>query len=695
MTMRRFFLLFSLLTLPLTALAQRQTVNFNRNWTYTPGWEVNPRAGQPVDLPHTWNQDALSGKPDYYRGLGNYIKTLEVPRSWNGKKVHIRFGGANSVCDLYVNGKHVGQHRGGYTAFGWDITSHLNIGGRNTIWVRVTNTLDVNVMPLVGDFNVYGGLYRDVELILTPEAHLSMEDFGSKGLYVTTTKVSAQKADVNTLAVIRGARGAMVETKFILRDGEGNTLDSLTRRIKLDDRGISEIGTSFSIDDPHLWNGTADPYLYSVEARVETPGGYDDLRQDFGIRTVRVDENNRFYLNDKPLRIQGVVRIEDWDGIGNASYRENHRQDIQWIKEMGANAVRLAYFPNDPYFLDLCDRAGILVWSEIPFVGPGSYRDTGYTDSDAFRANARQQLREMIHQQYNHPSVVWWGLFDQLTQRGDDPLALVKELNKIAKEDGGERLTVAASNQDGDLNFATDLIGFNQLMGWASGQPEDADGWTRDLRRGFPKLKSGVSAYGAGASIYQHTDSIGKPDVDGPWHPEQWQTYVHEKYWGTITSGDHFWGSFAWTMFDFGAAHRTDGYRPGINDCGLVTFDRRTAKDAFYFYKANWNKNDPFVYIAERRWDVRGNQKQNLKVFSNQPGVELFVNGVSLGTKTNDGMGRFTWDGTQLKPGENVIEALDQLSGKRDRITVTIRHEEKLSEPRLPGGGRTGTRRSL
>lgn len=678
------------LTVCLLAIAaargQRLSVSLDRGWSYTPGWETDLSApGQPVNLPHTWNADALGGKPDYYRGLGGYLKAVEIPGKWQGRRLFLRFGGANSVCDLYVNGKHVGRHAGGYSAFAWEITRYVNFGGRNIFWVRVNNAPDLDLPPIAGDFNMYGGLYRGVELIATPATHIALDDHGSCGLYVTPTQVSAEAADINVLAGVRGSGGEIAVVAFILRDGEGNTLDSLTRRVKLDEGGRSEVGASFPLPQPRLWCPD-DPYLYDMEARVSGSGGCDTVRQSFGVRWFSVDDSNRFLLNGKPLRIQGVCRIEDWDGIGNALRPQNHRRDVELMKEMGVNAVRCAYFPNDPCFLDLCDRAGILVWSEIPLVGAGHYRGKGFNDSETFWENARRQMREMICQQYNHPSVVWWGVFDQLTQRGDDPLALVRELDKIAREEGGGRLTTAASNQDGDLNFVTDLIGFNQFMGWTSGQPEDFAGWAADLRAGFPELRSGVSEYGAGGSIYQWADSLVRPDFAGAWHPEQWQTRFHEVYWAAIAAKPRFWGTFVWTMFDYGAAHRTDGARPGVADYGLVTFDRSVRKDAFYFYKANWNTAEAFVHIADKRREVWNGPRGTLRVFSNQKDVELFVNGVSQGLRTNDGLGRFVWEKAPLRQGENTVEAVDPMTGARDRATILVREQVSLPEPSLPGG---------
>ncbi len=677
------------------AAAQRLSIALDREWTYTPGWETSLAApGQPVALPHTWNSDALGAKPDYYRGLGGYFRALEIPEAWRGKRLFVRFGGANATCDLYVNGKHAGQHVGGYTAFAFDVTRLLRFGGRNSLVVRVNNAPDLNRPPLVGDFNIYGGLYRTVELIATPAAHIALDDYGSRGLYVTPTRVSAERAEVNALAVVRGTAGEMVETTFVLHDAEGNRIDSIARRVKLDPTGRSEVAAAFTIDAPRLW-GPENPYLYSMDARVRgaAAGGEDLVRESFGVRWFEVDAQNRFLLNGQPLQIRGVCRVEDWDGIGNALRRQNHRRDIELIREMGANAVRCAYFPNDPYFLELCDRAGILVWSDLPLVGAGSYRDKGFNDSEAFRGNIRQQLLEMIHQQYNHPSVVWWGLFDQLNQRGDDPVPLIRELNALADEEGGGRLTVAASNQDEDLNFVTDLIGFNKFDGWTAGQPQDIAVWHSALFKGYPTLRSGISEYGAGGSIYQWSDSLHRPEAAGAWHPEQWQTWFHECYWSEISKArPNYWGTFVWTMFDYGAAHRTDGARPGVADFGLVTFDRRVCKDAFYFYKANWNRTEPFVHLVDARHEVRSSTKQTLRVFSNQSDVELFVNGRSLGLRSNDGLGRFVWKDAVLKTGENTVEAVDPLTGQRDRAVITIRGDRLSLPASSVGGSGSGSR---
>lgn len=660
----------------LVARAQREVYDMNRGWNFNYGWDMAVTAGSVVELPHTWNHDALSGRADYYRGMGNYTKIIEPPKSWRGKRVYIRFGGVGSVCDLYVGGRHVGQHRGGYTAFSYDITPFLTLGERNTIWVRVTNAQNMDVAPISGDMNIYGGIYRDVELIVVPLTHFSVGGSDATALHITPMSVTDMSAQVNALATIKGSAKDMVEVKFTLLDGEGRHVDSLSRRVQIEAKGTNSLAATFDINNPRLWS-PLDPHMYKIRVQLAgSDGAVDVLEQPLGLRYFAVDQDNRFMINGKSIRIQGVSRVEDFAALGKALRRENHCRDIELMREMGVNALRMAYYPHDQYFFDLCDAAGIMVWCDVPMVA--SPRQKGYSDSDAFRANVLQQSREMVGQLYNHPSIIFWGLFSDLTQRGDNPLSFVKQLQDTIRDIDEDRLTVAASNQDGDLNFVTDLIGFDQFMGWSSGMPSDIDGWGKQLRSDWPKLKGGLSQYGAGANIYQHQDSLQKPQVDGPWHPEAWQTHLHEEYWSVISGKSYFWGTFVWSMFDFGVAHYNAGSQPGVADFGLVTFDRAVPKDAFYFYKANWNHRDPFVYITQRRWVERSSPVQTIQVFSNQSDVELFVNGASLGSKTNDGLGRFVWKGVQLKAGENFIEVLDNLSGARDKSKIVVQNRPTM-----------------
>lgn len=684
--MKRFFLSLLILVSSLSALAQREVYNINRNWEFVPGWEVQKDKSTTINIPHTWNFDALSGKWDYYRGLGNYVKMVDIPASWKGCRIYLRCNGANQTTDIYINSKHIGQHKGGYTAFAYDITSNVALGSKNSIWLRVTNALDLDIMPLLGDFNFYGGVYRDIELIVTPNVHIAADHFACSGVKIRTTEVSDHSAQLSVTAKVSSATPSDAKVKFMLFNQADSLMQQQVKNIRLSEQGSVDVESEFNVTAPHLWNSVEDPYLYRVAVTVEGVEPkirskkvvLDSVSENVGFRYFSVDKNNQFFLNGKPYRIKGVGRHQDWAMQGNALFKQNHQRDIDWMLEMGVNAVRLAHYPQDPYFIDLCDKAGIMVWSEIPFVGPGGYRDKGFNDSQAFMDNGEQQLLEMVNQLGNHPSIIWWGLFNELNQRGDDPINYVNQLNTIVKEEDPTRITVAASNQDGRINFVTDLIGFNQYFGWYGGEPGDIKTWALRLRKEWGNLKSGLSEYGAGASIYQHSDTLTKPVPTSYWHPEQWQTYYHETYWKLIKEGNYFWGTFVWAMFDFGAAHRTEGLRPGINDKGLVTFDRSVGKDAFYFYKANWNTKDNFVYIAERRWQDRPQTVQTIKVFSNCPNVELFVDGVSHGVMTNDGYGTFIWKNIPMSVGVHKVEAYSNVALVPDRCDISIKPNKSL-----------------
>lgn len=675
--MKKLLLTVVLATIACAGYSQRLVRNLNRAWEFTPGWEVRAGVSEPINVPHTWNLDALAAAPSYHRGLMNYFRRVDVPREWAGKRVYLRFKGANQTADLYINSKHVGQHKGGYTAFCFDVTPLLNFGASNSIWVRLTNAQDMDVMPLVGDFNMYGGIYRDVELFVMPAMHISPTDYASWGVYVTPTFVSQEKASLTVRAMINGTSGTTGDVRFFVRDASGAALDSVVSRVKIGASGSETVMAMFNISKPRLWHSTVDPNLYKADVVVYSMDKAKRVEKDsvgvsFGLRTVEIDANNQFLLNGKPFRIQGVTRHEDVALLGNAMYAQDHERDVQMMMDMGVNAVRLTNYPQSDYFLDLCDRAGIMVWSELPFTGPGLNRDKGYNDSEAFRENGEQQLVEMIRQQYNHPSIIVWGLFNELTQRGDDPLNYLRSLVETAKNEDPYRLTAAASNQDGAINFATDLIGFNKTDGWIAGLPTDIGTWGASVRKDFPKLKVGLSDYGAGASIYQHQDSLLKPVAASYWHPEQWQSYLHEQYWRVISTKNYFWGTFVGAMFDFGSASRREGTRAGINDHGLVTFDRTVKKDAYYFYKANWNKSERFVYLASRRFVERSNPVQTFTVYSPCEMVQLIINGEPLAQIASDGQGSFVWRGCKLRRGENLIEARS-IDGLTDSYTVEVK----------------------
>ena len=645
----------------MSMFAQRQDILLNNDWNFRFSHQVQKGTEVRVDLPHTWNaQDALSGKIDYKRGIGNYEKNLFIRSEWKGKRLFIRFEGVNNIAEVFINRRHIGEHRGGYGAFIFEITGKVEYGKENSILVRVNNGEQLDIMPLVGDFNFYGGIYRDVHLLITDETCISPLDYASPGVRLIQDSVSHRYAKVRAIVDLsNGSSGNQeVELNVRLLDGQ-RVVKEGTKNVNLSGNEVMQQELTFEIDQPHLWNGRQDPFLYQAEVTLFRNGQMvDRVTQPLGLRFYRIDPDKGFFLNGKHLPLQGVCRHQDRSEVGNALRPQHHEEDVALMLEMGVNAVRLAHYPQATYFYDLMDKNGIIVWAEIPFVGPGGYNDKGFVDLPAFRANGKEQLKELIRQHYNHPSICVWGLFNELTELGDNPVEYIKKLNVLAHQEDTTRPTTSASNQMGDLNFITDAIAWNRYDGWYGGTPADLGKWLDRMHKDHPKICIAISEYGAGASIYHQQDSLVKTVPTSWWHPENWQTYYHIENWKTISSRPYVWGSFVWNMFDFGAAHRTEGDRPGINDKGLVTFDRKVRKDAFYFYKANWNREEPMLYLTGKRNTVRTQRLQTITAFTNQAGAELFVNGKSYGKTTPDSYAILEWKNVELQPGENEIKVV-------------------------------------
>ena len=645
----------------MSMFAQRQDILLNNDWNFRFSHQVQKGTEVRVDLPHTWNaQDALSGKIDYKRGIGNYEKNLFIRSEWKGKRLFIRFEGVNNIADVFVNRRHIGEHRGGYGAFIFEITGKVEYGKENSILVRVNNGEQLDIMPLVGDFNFYGGIYRDVHLLITDETCISPLNYASPGVRLIQDSVSHKYAKVRAVVDLSNGDSGNREVELNVRllDGQ-RVVKEGTKNVNLSGNEVMQQELTFEIDQPHLWNGRQDPFLYQAEVTLFRNGQMvDRVTQPLGLRFYRIDPDKGFFLNGKHLPLQGVCRHQDRSEVGNALRPQHHEEDAALMLEMGVNAVRLAHYPQATYFYDLMDKNGIIVWAEIPFVGPGGYNDKGFVDLPAFRANGKEQLKELIRQHYNHPSICVWGLFNELTELGDNPVAYIKELNVLAHQEDTTRPTTSASNQMGDLNFITDAIAWNRYDGWYGGTPADLGKWLDRMHKDHPEICIAISEYGAGASIYHQQDSLVKTVPTSWWHPENWQTYYHIENWKTISSRPYVWGSFVWNMFDFGAAHRTEGDRPGINDKGLVTFDRKVRKDAFYFYKANWNREEPMLYLTGKRNTVRTQRLQTITAFTNLSGAELFVNGKSYGKAIPDSYAILEWKNVELEPGENEIKVV-------------------------------------
>lgn len=648
-------------------LAQRENILINQDWNFRFSHQVNKNSSRRVDLPHTWNaQDALSGKPDYKRGIGNYDKKLFIRSEWKGKRLFLRFEGANCVSNVFINGKQIGEHRGGYGAFIFEITDKVNYGKNNTVLVRVNNGEQLDVMPLVGDFNFYGGIYRDVHLLVTEDICISPLDYASPGVYLFQQHVGEKQAAV--LARINLSNGTEHPRQATLRlqvkEGDKVVYQADKKVTVAPHTSVQPEEMSFTLLNPRLWNGREDPFMYqTVITLVKDGKEIDKVEQPLGLRYYATDADRGFFLNGKHLPLHGVCRHQEWAEVGNALRPMHHEEDTRLMLEMGVNAIRLAHYPQATYMYDLMDRNGIVTWAEIPFVGPGGYADKGFVDQPSFRKNGKEQLKEMIRQHFNHPSICFGGLFNELKENGDNPLEYIKELNVLAHQEDPTRPTTSASNQGGAINFITDNIAWNRYDGWYGATPATLASWLDKTHQAHPEIKIAISEYGAGASIYHQQDSLVQTSPGSWWHPENWQTEYHIQNWKIISERPYVWGSFVWNMFDFGAAHRTEGDRPGINDKGLVTHDRKVKKDAFYFYKANWNP-EPMVYIAGRRSVNRVKPVTEVQIFSNCAEVTLKVNGQIIKKMQPDGVKVCIFKDIRLKKGENNIE-VSAKNGKR------------------------------
>ncbi len=647
------------------ASAQRTSILLNDAWNFRFSHQVEPKSETPISLPHTWNaQDALSGKPDYKRGIGNYERKLYIRPEWEGKRLFLRFEGVNSVANVFLNGKHVGEHRGGYSAFLFEIGGLVDYGKENTLLVRVNNGEQLDLMPLVGDFNFYGGIYRDVSLLIVEPLCISPLDYASPGVYLKQERVGVDKAEVSA-TVLLSNRGGERRSKVLVEVKDGDKVVCRAERFVLMAANADErVQLPLEIKKPRLWNGRQDPFMYRVEVTLcEGDRLVDKVLQPLGLRSCHVDADKGFFLNGRHLALQGVCRHQDRAELGNALRREHHEEDMRLMLEVGANAIRLAHYQQDQAVYDLADEAGMVIWAEIPFVGPGGYLDKGFVDFPAFRENGKEQLRELIRQNYNHPSICFWGIFNELKEAGDNPVEYVRELDALAHAEDPTRPTASASNRDGALNFLTDCIAWNRYDGWYGRTPQTLADFLDKTHREHPQLCIGVSEYGAGASIYHQQDTLLQPVPTAYWHPENWQTYYHIENWKIIRERPFVWGSFVWNMFDFGAAHRHEGDRPGINDKGLVTFDRSVKKDAFYFYKANWNP-EPMLHLAGKRCTQSSSNRRDFMVFTNADEAELWVNGKSRGRVKVDSYRMAVWEKVPLQKGRNSIRV--QAVGKAE-----------------------------
>lgn len=628
----------------------RKVIQLNQGWAFLKGQTKGdkvPKKGkrnwEKVDLPHTWNRmDGQDGGSDFYRAKCWYCKEI-APDLKPGELAFLELQGANAIAEVYVNGEYAGGHQGGFSTFYVEITPYLK-RGKARLSISVDNRANDVVYPQTADFTFFGGLYRDVKLVVVPASHFAFTD-GSSGLKVTPVLNEDGTADVTLEAEVSG--GASNQRVLFQLNDLGADATAL--------EGCATI----HLEDPHLWNGRQDPYLYIAEAvLVQGDRELDRVSVRCGIRSFRFDPEKGFFLNGVSYPLHGVSRHQDRLDMGWAITPTEHKEDMELIAETGANTIRLAHYQHDQYFYDLCDEYGMVVWAEIPFISV-------LMDGERAKENTLTQMRELVQQNYNHPSIVCWGIANEITIGGESEalLANLHALNDLCHALDHTRATTLANltmvPNDSPLNFITDILSYNHYFGWYMGDVADNGPWLDQFHVENPERVLGLSEYGCEGILAYHNDT---PKVQD--YSEEYQAFYHEKMLETFAERPYLWSTHVWNMFDFASDMRDEGGVKGRNHKGLVTYDRKTKKDAFYIYKAWWS-DEPFVHICSRRFQERCAEKIDIKVYTNQPRVTILLNGKEFAEK--DARKVVVFENVPLLKGTNAIEAV---SGKqRDYVT--------------------------
>ncbi len=593
----------------------RNVINLNQNWLFCKDTaDITVRQGEQVNLPHTWNAaDGHDGGNDYFRGACLYVKTLSKAELPAADCYYLEIRGANSSADVYVGGEKLAHHDGGYSTWRVDLTDKLT---ENTeIAIVVDNSPNEEVYPQMADFTFYGGLYRDVNLIAVNKAHFDLDFYGGIG-FAVTPEVNGKDAKVKLQSWTKNAQGKQI--RYTVTDANGEVVAE----------GTGEGEMSLEIKDVTLWHGRKNPYLYTATAELlDGDAVLDNVSTRFGVRTFKIDPDNGFILNGEEYPLRGVSRHQDRFGVGNALLPEHHREDIELICEVGATTIRLAHYQHDQYFYDLCDEKGLVIWAEIPYISrhmPGG------------RENTISQMKELVTQNYNHASIVVWGLSNEISIAGSDNDLLENHriLNDLVHDMDKTRLTTIAAvpmcKMDDPYLQIPDVVSYNHYFGWYGGDTGMNGPWFDKFHAMHPTIPIGCSEYGCEA-LNWHTSDPKQGD-----YTEEYQAYYHEELIKQLFTRKYMWATHVWNMFDFGADARAEGGENGQNHKGLVTMDRKYKKDSFYAYKA-WLVSpevDPFVHLCGKRYIDRVEDVTKVTVYSNLPEVELFVNGESIGKKS-------------------------------------------------------------
>ena len=589
----------------------------------------------PVALPHTWNAlDGQDGGGDYWRGIGTY--KIDLPNPTAGKKQYIEFRGANHVATVYCNGRNMGTHKGGFSTFRYDLTPAMLPEG-NVLTVVVTNA-KCDVYPQNADFTFYGGLYRYVNFVEVNDAHFDLLLDGTEAVFVTPHNVGKTRVDLFPV----NADGCALKVE--LKDAAGNVVGAA------ETEASEHAHVLIDVKEPHLWNGLADPYCYTCEASVVSGEEVlDTVPVTYGYRSFHVDPNTGFWLNGKNVPLRGVARHQDRLDKGWAISKADHEEDVALIKEVGANTIRLAHYQHDQYFYDLCDKTGFVLWAEIPFISQFIPTEEAYN-------NTISQMTELVAQNYNHPAICFWGISNEILIGVDreDLRQNLRDLNELAKAMDPSRLTtmaqVSMTPMDSEHNYITDVVSYNHYFGWYGGEVEENGPWLDKFHAMHPDKCLGVSEYGAENILSWHSAEPENHD-----YTEEYANHYHQEMLKTFATRPYLWATHQWNCFDFAADARNEGGVQGRNNKGLITYDRKTKKDAFYIYKAWWNP-EPMVWVSGGRFVNRAPEERNVIVYTNCDSVTLVVNGVDVETKAAvDHM--ITFENVALNDGENTVTA--------------------------------------
>ena len=647
----------------------REVFPLNEGWRFFFKSENSSDNARHVTLPHTWNTD--TGACGYFlETTANYQNDMYVPAEWASKRLFVKFYGVQNVADLFVNGYHVGAHRGGSTAFTFEITDKIRFGEDNALLVVVSNNSRDDVLPASTDMNLYGGIYREAELILTGKTAVSPLHLGSEGVLVRQNSVTSALVEGEAEIYLTSAGESTCMLTLDITAPDGRKVFTKRQKTRLDGRPVV---IPFSIADPQLWSPSS-PALYRVTASIGEETVTDSVTVRTGFRNIQVTTAGGLTINGERIPVHGVTLYHDNAISGGAVLAQDYDADLQQIRDLGANALRSAVMPHAQYLYDRCDEQGLLVWVDSPLHRSSFLGDVAYFATPQFEQNGIQQLQEIIAQNYNHPSVVMWGIFSRLWMRGDDVTPYIRRLNEAARTMDPSRPTVACSDQNGDINFITDLIVWRQDVGWRKGSTDDVAVWRNQLQKNWSNLRSGV-CYG-GSGFIGHKSYTAQAAPRSNWMPEERQTRFHEEYVKNLQNDSLFWGTWINNMFDYGSARRPYG----INGEGLVTIDRRERKDAYYLYRALWNERKPTLHIVDKRRSLRDRNRQAFSVYSSVGAPTLFV-GADTVAMTQYAACQYRSDSVEI---QGIVQVKAVAGEQCDSVTLRVGNVLKPKRQPVP-----------